>query len=290
MIVVPGPASRELARSVASLLKARTVEAEFRLFPDGESYVRLLGKVAGERVAIIQTTGPPQDSRLVQAFLLTATARDHGAAEISVVAPYLAYARQDRRFLEGEPVSVITVLDMLKTCGASELITVNAHNPDALKRSKLKCRDLSAFPLLAEFFRNRGFAKALALGLGKRGEAMAAEASDVLQGNFAAFETKRDPKTGEVVVERPEVDLRDHVVILFDDIISTGSTMAKAVEIARNAGARAIFVACVHALLLGNALRRIMDSGARQVVGTDTIPSSISAVSVAPLLADALRR
>ena len=114
VIVVPGPASTELGKLIASELKARIVPVEFKRFPDGESRIRLEGDVEGEDVVIVQTTGPPQNENLVQLFLLADTTRDLGAKSITAVVPYFAYARQDKRFRSGECFSAKTIVALAR--------------------------------------------------------------------------------------------------------------------------------------------------------------------------------
>ncbi|HDI07840.1 MAG TPA: ribose-phosphate pyrophosphokinase, partial [Candidatus Bathyarchaeota archaeon] len=150
MIVVPGPASRELGRRVAEKLEAKIVDVFLKRFPDGECYIRFESEeFQGEDVAVVQTTAPPQHENLVQLFLMADTLKDFGAASITAVVPYFAYARQDKRFLPGEAFSVKTVVKLLKNCGVDKIITVNAHNPKVLKNFNIPVIDLSAIPLLA---------------------------------------------------------------------------------------------------------------------------------------------
>ncbi len=102
MKIIPGPASTELGEKIAQLTGFSHVSVANRIFPDGESYVRIEGDVQGEPVAIIQTTCARQDTRLMQLAFLANAAKRNGASKITVVTPYLAYARQDKIFLQGE--------------------------------------------------------------------------------------------------------------------------------------------------------------------------------------------
>jgi len=290
MIVVPGPASTELGKEIAHQLRARVVPVEFKRFPDGESYVRLDGSLANEDAIIVQTTGPPQAENLVQLLLIADDAKDMGAKSITVVVPYFAYARQDSRFRPGEALSVKTVVTMLKTCGVSRIITVNSHNPTILKTLSVPVEDLSAIPLLAQHFKKQGFEKAYSLSMGKKGLPTAVEASRVLGGEHGYVPTQRDRITGNVTIEKKALPVRDKDVIIFDDIISSGGTMMKAVAWVREQGAKRVYAACVHALLTGDSKERILKSGADGIVGTDTIPSSVSVVSVAPLIVEVLKK
>src|SRR3990170_6702793 len=113
MKIVLGPSSRELGEKIAELTGFQRVPVASRVFPDGESYVRLEASVKDEHVAIVQTTCMPQDSNLMQLAFMASAAKRNGAKKVTAVVPYLAYARQDRIFLEGENVSIETVAAML---------------------------------------------------------------------------------------------------------------------------------------------------------------------------------
>jgi ribose-phosphate pyrophosphokinase len=290
MIILPGPASPDLAGRLASELKTRLVPVFFKKFPDGESYVRIDGEVQGQDVAVIQTTSPPQDERMMQLFLTASTARACGAKRATAVLPYFAYSRQDRLFLPGEAFSAKIVVDILQACGVTKIITLNAHNPVALQSFDIPVDDLSAIPQLATHFRNRGFEGAVSLSMGKKGLATAQEAATVLKGRADYIPTRRDRHTGKVTIEEKPLDVEDQVVVVFDDIISSGGTMVKAVAHVKKQGARKTFVACVHPILMADARDKIMRNGADDIVGTDSVPSPVSVVSVAPVIAEALRR
>jgi ribose-phosphate pyrophosphokinase len=288
MVIVPGPSSQELGYRIAELLKQKIVPIEFRRFPDGESYIRFDADVRDEDVTIVQTTGPPQNENLVQLLLMADTAKTLKAKTITTVVPYFAYARQDQRFRLGEAFSVKTIVHLLETCGVNKILTVNSHNPAILKSLRVSIEDLSAVPLLAEHFKKKGFDGACSLALGKKGLATAVEADKVLGGGSKYISTQRDRITGKVTIEEKPLPVKGSDVIIFDDIISSGGTMMKAVAWTRKQGARTVHAACVHPLLIGDAENRILQNGADSIVGTDSVPSHISVISVAPLIAKAL--
>lgn len=288
MIILPGPASRDLGDHLAVELKSTLVPVFFKKFPDGESYIRIDGDVQGEDVVIVQTTSPPQDERMMQLFLLLSAARDQNAQRITAVVPYFSYSRQDRTFLPGEAFSVKTVIDILETCRVDKIITVNSHNPAALKSFTIPVKDLSAIPLLAKYFKDQGFEGAVSLSMGKKGLATAKEAASILEDTYDYIPTQRDRQTGKVTIEKKPLEVKGKVAIFFDDIISSGGTMIKAVAHAKKQGAVKVFAACVHPLLMNDAGEKILQSGADKVIGTDTVPSPVSVVSVAPLIAKAL--
>jgi len=292
VIVVPGPASRELGLRIAEQLHVRIVNVFSKHFPDGECYLRFESEeFRGKDVVVVQTTAPPQHENLVQLFLIADAVTDFGAKSVTAVVPYFTYARQDKRFLKGEAFSVKTVVKLLENCGVSRIITVNAHNPKVLEMFSVPVEDLSAIPLLANYFKREGLVEnAVSLSLGKKALTMASEADSVLKGGFDYVPTQRDRITGNVTLEVKELPVRNRDVVIFDDIISSGGTMAKAVKMAKEQGAKKVYAACVHPLLVGNAEERILANGAEAIVGTDCVTSKVSVVSVAPIIAEALRK
>ncbi len=290
MIVLPGPASQDLGRKVANILKSEIVSVLFKTFPDGESYLRLDGEIQDQEVAIVQTTGPPQDVHVMQLLLLIDAAKDLGAEKVIAVAPYLAYARQDKRFLLGEAISIETLIKLIEASGTDRFLTVNTHEEGVLKRFKIPAKNLSAMTLLAEHFKEKGLAGAFSLAPDIGALELASEAARVLNGGCGWLRKERDRMTGEVYVKEKRFNIDGRDVIVFDDIISTGGTTAAAVKMLRRQGARRVYAACAHALLVGEARRKIMQCGAEEIVGTDCVPGPVSVVSVAPLIAKALTR
>lgn len=292
MRVIPGPASTELGRKIALALGLEPIIVQHKLFPDGESYIRLDGSVKGETVLIVQTTSYPQDTRLIQLLQLTATAKDYGAEKIMCCVPYLAYSRQDKRFLEGEAESLKIVLKLIESMGADDLIVIDIHNEESLKRweGMMQIWNLSATPIIADHLKKMGFYGAYSLGPDKGALRLVKMADNVLKGGYGFFEKERDRKTGEIQMTIREVDVEGRDVVVFDDMISSGGTMAKAVSLLRSQGAKRIVAACTHGLLSGEAERLITSAGAEFIIATDTVPSKFSSVSVAPIVAQQIRK
>lgn len=292
MKVIAGPASEDLGKEVAKRLNVPAIPVFHKAFPDGESYIRFgVESLRNEDVVIVQTTSPPQDQRLIQLFLMADNALDLKAKSITAVLPYFAYLRQDKRFLGGEAFSAKTITRLLEACGVVKIVTINAHNPAMLRISPVPVEDLSAIALLAEHYRFQGMTdNPVSLSLGKKALNMAKEANSILKGGYDYISTKRDTHSGTVALEQKEMLVRNRDVIIFDDIISSGETMAKAVKYAKGNGAKRVYATCVHPLLTGSTYRKILESGAEGIIGTDCVPSSVSKVSVAPLIVDALTK
>lgn len=287
--MVPGPASTSLGEEIAKLLSAKVVDIEHKTFPDGESYIRLTDSVRGEKVVVVQSTGPDQNKNLMELFLLVDTAYRLGADSVIAVVPYLAYSRQHKEYRPGEAISAVTVAKLLKSLGADGFVTVNVHDESILGEFPNPV-NVSAIAQLAAYFRDEGIAGAFALAPDDGAIEIAREADSVLRGGYGWLEKTRDVITGEVSVEEKKLEIEGRVVIIFDDMISTGGTVVKAAQLALKQGAARVFAACVHPLLVGGALDKILNAGVEEVVGTNTVPSPVSRVSVAPVIAEALSK
>jgi len=286
-LIVPGPASMDLAISLSKAAGLETVGVEFKKFPDGESYLRVVGDLRGRHAVIVNGLHPPQDEHIIQLALLADSTRGLEAREITAIIPYLAYARQDRRFLQGEPVSALTVIRMLAAAGVDRIITVNIHSPWILDHTPIPVINLDATGLLATYLLQAGYERPLVLSPGKKGGSMAEEAASVMEAPHDIIRSRRDPVTGEVVVETDAV-VRDRDVAIVDDMISTGTTMVKSVQLVKRMGAKRVAVLCVHGLFLGNAAERIFEAGAELLFTTDTVPNPYAIGSVAGLIASRL--
>ncbi len=294
MIIIPGPASRELGEKIAVELGVEAHPVEHRIFPDGESYIRFTTPVEGKTVVIVQTTTPKQDVKLIQLYLMVGTAKDLGAEKVICVVPYLAYSRQDTRFLDGEAISLNLVIKLLEKAGADELVVIDVHNRESLdkiqKLVNIRMVNLSAIPLLAEYLIEYGYDGAYSLSPDKGAIHLAEAAASVLGGGFGFFEKKRNRRTGEIEMTVKDMDIKGKNAVVFDDIISSGGTMAKAIEGLKEQGAVKVAAACTHGLFTKGANRRIQEADVDLIIATDTVETSFSCVSVAPLIAGYLKK
>jgi len=291
--IIGGSSGRVLATLVARQLGLKVSGVEIRRFPDGEKYLRVDEDLAGQEVVIVQSIHHEPDELLVEYLLLCDTVKDLGANKVIAVIPYFAYARQDSRFKPGEAVSFKTVTKLIEDVGTAELFSVDMHQHRVERASdvfRIPAHNLTAAPLLAEYVKTEtSLQKPIVIGPDEESEQWAFTAAKVFGSDHDVLEKKRlGPEKVEMTTRSLDVLGRD--VLLIDDIISTGGTIIEASRILKGQGARRLIVACTHPILAHDALARIYESGAEIVVGTDTVPSPISYVSVAPLIADAIRK
>jgi len=289
MIVIPGPSAVKLGESIASIMGCRKVAVEYKCFPDGESYQRVTESVKGEDVVLIDTTYPQQDKRLIELLLLIDSLKDLGASRVRVVVPYMAYARQDTRFRDGEAISIRTIFKLIEAAGADEFYTVDVHKEATLSAFKIKVKNLYATDVMADYLRLRDLADPYILSPDKGAIMIAKRVGERLGAEYGNFEKSRDRITGAITVRGKKVDAKGRDVVICDDLISTGSTIANAAKILKEDGAKSVIAVCSHPLLVAGALERMRGAGVDEVLGTDTVETAISKISVAPLIAKGLR-
>lgn len=297
-ILIVGPASQILGVKIAQELEIEAINTEVKRFPDGENYLRINIEnetlIADKEVIIIQSTGPSysgnQNSRLMELFMMIDSVKRMGAARIIVVAPYLAYARQDKPFRPGESQFAYVIFRIINSMGIDEFYSVDIHAPEVMDECSCKAINIDPMKLLADYVTSKG-AKDIVVVAPDKG---AIERSKVFAKHFGenvpvdVFEKERDVKTGEIKMTGT-LSLKDKDVVIADDIIATGGTMASAIKLARKSGANKIFAVATHALLLDQAKFRILKAGADEIIGTDAIDNEVSKVSLAKIIADYLK-
>ena len=290
MRIIAGPTSTALSRRIAELLHSRIVDVESKVFPDGESYVRLTAPVRGEEVAVIQTLSRPQDTSTIQLLQLVSAAKEHGAMKAIAVVPYFAYARQDKRFLEGEVVTAALLARLIKEAGADAFMTVDAHSVDSTKGFTIPVTNVDASPVVSEKLLEMKLNGASVVAPDEGALDRARSLARFLAGEAFAMRKSRDRATGKIVMADADFDVSGKNVVIFDDVISTGGTVTEGIKILRRHNPSRIVVACVHALMVGNALDRILAAGSEEIISTDTLPTTVKTVSIAPLIAEELSR
>jgi len=288
-VVIGGPASQTLARRLAEELNVEYVPVEHKLFPDGESYLRIAADLKGKEVILCQGTHPPQDRHILQLLMIAKTVKERGASRLVAVVPYLAYARQDREFLQGEVVSIKVVLESMRFAGVDVLLTVNPHSPWALTSEDMEAVSVDVTRFLARKVAELRGPFHLVGSPGKKGRSMAESAAEEIGAEPFHLISSRDPVTGQVTVKAEGVNAAGKRVLLVDDIVSTGGTMVGAVRELLGLGAKEVVVSCVHGLFVGDAAERLLSAGASTVISTDTVPTEHSKVSVVGEIARAIR-
>lgn len=288
-MIVATSSSNGIAARISKILKVDMIRLEEKIFPDGEIYVRVPAKVNGDAV-VVCSLNPPQERNFLLLSLSIEALVGAGAENVIAVVPYMSYARQDKRFLDGEAISIKVILKTIESVGASALLAVDVHSQSSLDEwLTIPHANILPSRAVAEFFRDR-LRNPLVLAPDAGALWRARSVAELMGAPYDYIEKRRDRVTGEVIALPKDMDVEGRDVLIVDDIISTGGTLALAARSVKERGARGVYAACTHALLVRGALDRVISSGVDEVVATDTVPSPISKITVAPLIAEELAK
>jgi len=279
--IVGGPASQLLASRTARALGTEPALCEFNRFPDGELYLRIAGEINNESVTLIQST--PTDSDLVSLLQLIDACDE--AKELNVVIPYMGYSRQDKRFKPGEPISARAVARCVK---ADRIFTINIHAKSVLEHFSGSAQNLDAAKLLGDHIAGFGLENPILIAPDEGAEGLVMRVS--YGPGFDYDHLQKTRLSGDTVtIKTKNLDVTGRHVVLVDDMIATGGTMTESIKMLKAQGAVDVYLICVHPVLARNAALRLFNAGVKDIIATDTLEKAESRLSVAPLIADALK-
>ena len=289
--IIAGPSSLDLGTSIAKHLEAELVPVDLKIFPDGESKIKVR-KVEKDYCIIVQSTYPPTDRHLLQALMMIKRCSEDGSTNVWAIMPYMAYSRQDREFLDGEVVSTALVAKLVETVGTKRLITVDIHSPASLSYFKIDTQNISAAGLLAEYAASKIKLNApIVVSPDLGGAKRAVEFARILGTDMVALTKSRDKDTAQVFIEEKELNsnLVGRDLILLDDMISTGESIVEACRFLSRYSPNKIYAMCTHALLIGDAMTRIRAAGVEEIISTNSIPGVNAKVDLAQLISAQLK-
>lgn len=288
-MIVYGSSSEHLAKAISEEGNFKIVGIINRFFPDGEQYVRVLENVEGD-VLLIHSLWPNPDKQIMEYFLIVDALKGLGCKSISVLIPYLPYLRQDKRFKPGEPISAKVISSLIESTGIDRIITIDPHLHRFKNLSeifKIECINLSAFPSMAEYYKNKFGNDVVVIGPDMESEQYVKIVSDILSTSYFIFEKER--LGDRDVLIRGDFSIKNRVALIVDDIVSTGTTLANTVQFLLNNGALKVDALVSHALLIGDALEKLKKAGLSNLITTDTVPNSLPKISIAPLISNFIR-
>lgn len=264
-------------------------EAVFRRFPDGESYVRILSEIKGRKVAILCTLHHP-DEKLMMLYFFSKLAKKMGAASVTLIAPYLAYMRQDKAFHPGEAVTSDLFAELLSGW-VDALITVDPHlhrHHHLSEIYRIPTKVVHAKPLIVRYI-HKHFSRTVLIGPDEESRQWVATVAAEAGCPFLVLKKERlgDRNVRVSVPDAP--NFRNYTPVLVDDIISTGHTI---LETARHLRAYELpppVCIGVHAVFAGSAWQEMKQAGIRHIVTTNSIPHPTNGLDVSALLVEAFQ-
>lgn len=278
-----------IAKEIAGRLNTIHTTAEVHGFPDGESCVRVDNAHVSEQMIVVCTLYRP-DPYVVPLLFLADTLRDYGAKQIILVAPYLAYMRQDIRFKSGEGISARYFAKLISAY-FDILVTVDPH----LHRIKtldeiytIPAHAIHASPVVAGWIHDN-IKKPVLIGPDSESEQWVRDLAERSHSPYIILEKTRHGDR-EVEVSVPDIEQwRRHTPVLFDDIISTGNTMIETIYSLKNAGMKDAICIGVHGIFAGNAYQDLLSAGAARIVTTNSITHPSSVIDLSPAITGKLK-
>jgi len=283
------PGNEKFAQLLGSELRTQPVALESRRFPDGESYLRFKQGLKGREVAVVCTLNDP-DGKTLPLLFAAHTARELGASTIGLVAPYLGYMRQDRRFQDGEAVTSVHFAALLSQA-FDWLVTVDPHLHRRGSLSEIYSipnKVVAAAPAIALWIR-ANVSEPLVVGPDSESEQWAAEVAAACAAPHAVM-SKTRLADRRVEIKAPALSRwKGRTPVLLDDIISSARTMALAAKKIQEAGLRAPVCIGVHGVFSPDALDALRGAGVTKVVTTNTIAHETNGIDVSALVAGAMK-
>lgn len=298
-ILLAGRANPELAASISKILKVE-VTCPINSFLDGEIRVRIKPNLRRKKVFFIQPTSAPVNDNIMELVLMADAAKRASASEITAVIPYFGYARQDRKEMSRVPISAAAISSLFINAGIDRILTVDIHSEQMEGSIKRPWDNLYGSYSLLPVLKERKLKNLIVAAPDKNGMLRATGYAKLLNAEGVALVYKeRDVTLNNVSNTMGMIgEVKGRDVLMVDDMIDTAGTIVHAANFIKKKGARSVRVAATHGLFSGNALKIITDSAIEEMVVTDTIRSreevlknkKITIVSIAPLLAEAIKR
>lgn len=292
-----GNANRPLAEEIAQHLHMRLGDADVSRFSDGEVYVQINENVRGQDVFVVQPTCPPVNDHLMELLVMIDAFKRASARRITAVLPYYGYGRQDRKVMPRVPITAKLVADLITTAGCQRVLAVDLHAGQIQGFFDIPVDHLfAAPPVIVDYLAKKDLKDPVLVSPDAGGVERARAIAKRLNAGLAIIDKRRDGPNVAVFMYLIG-DVKDKDVVVIDDMIDTAGTLIQAVDAVKREGARRILACAVHGVLSGPAIKRIESSALEEVVITNSVPLTrdkanpkIHVLSVAPLLAEAIRR
>jgi len=294
--VFSGNSNRPLVEEICKMLRVKPGDIAIDKFADGEIQVKINENVRGEDIFVVQSTSYPANDNLMELLITLDALKRASTARLTAVLPYFGYARQDRKDQGRVPITAKLVANLISRAGADRVLTMDLHAGQIQGFFDIPLDHLYAVNVFVEYFRKKELKNLTIVSPDVGGIKMARAYAKRLEAGLAIVDKRRiDDKNAEVMNIMGEV--RGKNVIIVDDLVATAGSIVEASEALNGAGVLDIYAAITHPVLCGPAIERISKSPIKEMIVTNTIFSEtsgltdkIKVVSIAPLLAEAIKR
>jgi len=297
ILIFSGNSNRKLALDICKKLGIKLGDASVDRFSDGEVRLKINSNVRGQDVFVIQSTSNPANENLMELLIMIDALKRASAQRITAVLPYFGYSRQDRKDQPRVPITAKLVANLLTTAGANRVLTIDLHAGQIQGFFDIPLDNLFAVKLFMDHRKKTKVKGELVVVSPDVGGIKTARAyAKRFNSDLAIVDKRRiDDKKAEVM--HIMGDVKGKTAMIVDDMVATAGSLVEAVEAIKKAGALEVYAAITHPVLCGPAIERLKKSSLKELIVTDTVPISkdrmlgkIKVLSIAPLLAEAIKR
>lgn len=289
--------AREFTEDICKYLNIESGKINHMKFKNDNNFVQILETVRNQDVYLIQTIEPPINERIMELFITIDAVKRASAKKVNVVLPYFPYSRSDKKEQPRVPVTAKLMAQLLEAAGTDRVITCDLHNPAIQAYFNIQCDTLTGEMLLEKYFESKNLRDIVVVATDAGSSKKAYKYSEYFQCQMALIDKRRNGNDENAQAINIIGDVRGKTALIFDDEISTGGTIMEASRIAKQAGAKEIYVGCIHGILCGEAIQRLQESDITEIVLTNTVPipemkknKKINILSIAPLFAETIKR
>lgn len=286
MIIIGCSRSRGLARKISKRIDTEYSDLEVNKFPDGELYVKFNTEIKNKEVVLVQSLNNPNEA-ILEVIFAAHTAKDLGAKKIILVVPYLAYMRQDKRFNSGEAITSKIIGKLFNVF--DKIITIDPH----LHRYKnlnevfsIKTEKLSTIDLIGEYIKNN-IKNAFIIGPDMESYQWAETIAKSINCPFTILKKERINSKKVNITINSKLNIKNKNIVMIDDIISTGQTILKTIDMIKKQNPKSINIVCVHGIFSDQETYKKLSE--YKIITTNTIETKHSKIDVSELIANSLK-
>ena len=289
--------AEKFTEEICENLELKPGKITFMKFKNDNTFVQYQETVREHDIYLIQTTQPPVNERIMELLIAIDAAKRAGARRINVVLPYYMYSRSDKKDQPRIPVTAKLFAQLLEAAGADRVITCDLHNSAIQAYFNIECVRITERNIFQKYLKDKNFAQIVVVAPDAGSVKKAHRYSHFFNCPIALVDKRREGNEEKAIATNVVGDVKDKTAIIFDDEVETAGTLIEAAHVVKKAGAKDIYVACTHGLLVGPAIERIKQSDIKELIITNTIPISkekkidkIKILSIAGLFAEAIKR
>ncbi|HEX9745614.1 MAG TPA: ribose-phosphate pyrophosphokinase [bacterium] len=295
MKIFPGSASHELTQEICNTLDCKVGKVRYQKFENDNSFCSILENVRECDVFLVQTSVRPVNDNLMEALIMIDALVRASARRITMVMPYFAYARSDKKDRPRIPITASLVARMLETAGADRLVTMDLHAEQIQGFFSVPVDQMMAMPIIVNYLKKKKIEDPVIVAPDAGSARRSGAYAERMKVPLAVIDKRRDKLSGKLGIHGVVGDVKGHTAIILDDEINSGGSMVKAIETVMEEGATDVYCGCTHPVFSEDAVEKLEKTAVKEIIVTNTVPifnygkkDKIKVLSVASLFAKAI--